>query len=547
MKIVVLALIAALVAAACANPDLTSASDPDSPVPTGSIERPASSTAATSEDDQPLSDSQSLQAFRAAGGRVDLSGMIGGLEACSALDVETYSRLLEQSIVHNIEYDLATVEPSAFDRSCALFAAEDPSVELLRINVTNRPDRWVDWNIRNSDRSALAIPRATVATHGSGGESYATLELEDDDARIVVEARNWKTGIIFEPAPLLSLLSIAEAAAHDLTSSSAPGTNSILGDCDELDPFKFAEFVEGELNGFSTSTYDRGLACTAEATSGDRVQVIAREYPTTALAGDAVADLAAAYEVSSRSPAALISNRANRAWSIDRVYDDDPNGSNQTTLVEAFGYRDTTVFRVSLRVDTSQRHIFNKSLTTIIDAILSGDWPDPVDVGDESTTDLDGLDASVAEFLEAGGNIEVAPLVRGLGRCDELDPEPFEVITGAELLIVDLIADSKESSTVVECALVRVEDPNLTEMIVRASSTPDGTTNWTDDLDLDELSPLEGIVDRAFWNGSDDEWIQLYIEEFDARLLVELANHSYTDEVNVFWVANAFARDLLAS
>lgn len=540
MRRVALALLVGLAAAACANPTPTVTGDPNKPVSGAGSPVVAAATV------RPLSTTESVDAFLRNGQQIDLSGLLSGLESCSILDVEAFSNLLGQPLAHDESYEYGNVEPSSADRACILFAAEDPSVELLHINVLEDADQWVRWNIRNSDRRPLPTGFAQVAKLGEGGDEFTTVEFQSSGVQLIVEARNWQAGIIFEPTPLLAVLSIAELSAKQLSPKSPAPVSSVLADCARLDPFRFGEFVDGEINSFSSSSYDGGLACTGDTTAGDRVQVVAREFSTPAQAAAEVVALTNAYQATFRNPAVLDSTLADAAWLFDRVYDNEPSGASQTTLIEAYGHLDKTLFRISFRVDTSRRGVFAEALATSVDAVLSGSWPEPIATGPTLPPDSGAQIQVVTEFLGSGGNIEVAPLVRGIGSCGQLDIESFEVIAGTGLVAVDLSAATEGSPTVVECALVRSDDADVTEMIVRASSTPQGTSAWTGDVGLEELTPIDGIDDHAFWNEADGDWIQLYIEEFDARLLIELANHSYTDEINVFWVANAFAKELLA-
>ena len=605
-----MALSGALVLGACANTDPTETvveAPNDSPAGTAS-ETPSAETSddvpATSDDgtdgaekvEAPLDDSSETAdelpvpgRYFAEYGPITLSTFERGLESCTGIDPAPFAELLGIELIVNTDQHLANVEPSAPDRTCILFAAEDPEIDLVRINATDDAARWVRWIDHNPQRQAADVGVFQAQddlgsfTFADGSDlGYATLHVEADGARLLVEAREWDFGISYSPADIFTVAAMSSVAATQLASPGPGPATSALASCADLDTDSWKDLVDAEIGEFKASSFNGSLTCTTQTLQGDRIQVLVGE---TDLAEDALTRtglLRGAYENTLRTPNRLDLDDVDSAWEIDRIYDESPSQAEQSVLQEVFGSAGGTFARVSVRQSTAGGRAPIEKISRALVAVLNGESFNGADA-DGPVFRLPETSA-VKQFVDSGASIEVAPLARGLVDCADLDLAPFETITGKELVAVtgifranlnpnsDAVVESGDGDSdngeikggesiageqITECTLVRENAPTTVEMRVSASTSADGVKRWVNADLITGLVAIDGIDDTAFWNEGDgnagdnatstDAGLILYVEEGDARLLVEMVKYETTPDIDVFWVSQAFARGLFAA
>lgn len=501
-------------------------------------------------------------------GPIDISGFARGLDSCANIDPARFSELLGRPLVADPVLDRANVEPSSPDRTCVLFAAENPSIDLVRINATDDVATWVRWVNDNEQLSPADIGLFKAAndpasvSYGEGGDfGFGTLEVVGDGARLLIEARQWDSGIEYAPLPLENLAAMASIAAAQLTSPGPASGSMALQSCDDLDVDEWSALLNDELEQFRASSFDGALTCTAVARSGNRVQVLVQELELAQLAAEKAVVLRTSYGDALREPESIEVDNADIAWEIDRIFDDDQSGSRQSVLQQVVGTKGPVFARVSIRESTREDRTTLAALTNALGAVLDGGSLSANEEPPEVVVDDQPVSATVAQFLDSGAQVEVAPLTRGLTACADLDLSSFEKITGISLSAVDGIVgltppaeDTTTAATTprtnVECSIVHADDDSRVEMRVSAASTAADQAAWRNFAKINGLVAIEGIDDRAFWNGDTEEetaeTLILYVEEGDARLLVELTRHEWTPDIDLFWVSQAFARELFS-
>ncbi len=522
-------------------------------------------------------------------GPIDLSGFSRGLESCAGIDPADYSELLATELVVNDDRHLANVEPSSPDRTCILFAAENPEVELVRIDAVNDTERFTSWIDHNPQLDAADVgifqaadDAGTFLFGDSSDLGYATLDVTSAGAQLVVSARLWDSGIEYSPPPSTTLAAMATVAAQQLTSSGAGPATSVLESCDDLDSEKWKELVDKPLDSFVASSFNGALTCTADTSDGDRVQVLIAETEFDEDALTRTDLLRSAYETSLRTPDRLQLDGSESAWEIDRIYDDNPSQTEQSVLQEVFGNEGKIFARVSVRQDTKGQRVPIETVGRALTAVLTGTPFESEPVDDGPRFQLPPSSAA-QQFIDSGARIEVAPLTRGLSECSEINLTPFETIVGKELVAVSGIVvanlnpnlqvglgDSTSRSDdesfqnkaatpgeqIVECSLVREDDTSVVEMRVSAATKPTGPNLWANSALIEGLKAFNGVGDAAFWNegkgntgdnaDSERAGLILYVEENDARLLVELVKYEATPDVDLFWISQAFATELFS-
>lgn len=529
-------------------------------------------------------------------GPIMISGFGQGLESCAGVDPAPYTELLGIDLVVKATEQLADVEPSAPDRTCVLYAAENPDIDLIRINAVDDADNWVRWNLHTPQLETVDVglfkasdDNGSYRLGTTGDFGYATLEVvaqgvdtgAQQNSKMLIEARLWDSGIEYTPVEIDTIAAMASIAANQLTSSAPGPATSVLGSCGELENESWAELIGGEIDGFVASSFNGSLTCTAQSSTGNRVQILVAE---TSLDEEALARtglLRSAYEATLREPDQLSLDGIESAWEIDRIYDDNLSQTEQSVLQEAFGNQAGVFARVSIRQDTRGQRASINMVGRALAAVLTGENFRPEDPEPEPKFRFPTTDA-VKQFVDSGATIEVAPLTRGIGACSTLDLTPFEAIVGKELVAVAGIVEATlnpnidlpnaeteptgdeiksnpgtaADQRIVECSLARKDRPSVIEMRVSASSSPAGAEAWTNADLITGLLAIDGIDDVAFWNegkgnSGDNEAAEgaglvLYIEEGEARLLVELVKYTTTPNIDLFWVSQAFARELFA-
>ena len=612
-KVVALVLAAMLVMTACANTSpITSSSADDTAQPAADAAADAADSedanGAAAEEEAPEDAADESQNESAPAGEaeevdpndlpaearvfgeygpIDLAGMSVGLESCAGVDPAPYSELLGIDVIVDADENLANVEPSSPDRTCVLYAADDADVDLIRINAIDDGETFAPWLVHNAqledadvDLFQAADDTGTYEFGDTADLGYATLNVESEGSRLVIEGRQWDFGVEFRPVEIQTLAAMATIAAQQLTSPGPGPATSVLESCDDLDRAAWSELVGDELQPWIASSFNGSLTCTATTRDGARVQALVAEAESGQDALTRTDLLRSAYETSLRTPDRLTLEGVESAWEIDRIFDDDASQTEQSVLQASFGNEGPIFARVSVRQDTRGERASVEMIGRALAAVLTGEefLPNDPDAESGPVFRLPQTDAA-KQFVESGARIEVAPLTRGLAACSEIDLEPFETITGKELVAVTGIVQANLNPSlenpandsegelnggaapavgerIVECSLVREDDPSIVEMRVSAATTADATNDWTNADLITGLVLIDGIDDAAFWNEGEGNTgdrststgagLVLYIEESDARLLVEMVKYPTTPNIDVFWIAQAFARELFA-
>ncbi len=479
-------------------------------------------------------------------GPIDLEGFEPGLESCEQLDVEALGNIVGQAVMTNDVEIIKDNEPTSAARVCVLYAEDDPEVDLIRIIATANTGRWSNTVIYNQQLSeprgelgdALGAP-LEFAWIGGDNFGFSTITLDQGQSSLTVEARTQISGVDFQVAAPHTLAALAQISARQLTSPGPGSGSATISTCGDLAPSAFSPFVQGNLGPFVASSFHGALTCTATTAEGSIAQVVVSESDDQAYAIGRAATVADAYRKSYRDLRELDAG-ADVAWAVDRLFDDDPDATRQSTLLQGFGARDGVFARVGFRVDTKVERLPDRVAEAALAAVFDGTSPTETEPAPPPTIKLSG---PVGEFVSTGAKIQVAPLTRGLAACSDLDIAPFEKITGRDLLAVAVRdAEPSDRSSVV-CDLVHADDETLIEIRLAAATSQAGEADW--DIDVSDLVELEGIDDQAFWNEGDDGVLALYVVESDARLFVEVTKHEWTPDVDLFWNAQQAAKVLL--